>query len=232
MLKKDIIFQNPLRPMGESIEKALAAGEFGAVLARAGVGKTALVVQLALTTLLNEKNVLHVSLNDPVSKVSLWYKEVFRNISSQYDMNDINPLWESILTHRFIMTFNVKGFSPDKLDERLADLTEQGVFSPQMILIDGFPFDESVETNLRQLKSLAKKHSVSAWFTVRTHRHMKPGPDGMPMQLLNVSDFFEIVFLLKPEGKEIHVNVLKGKENKFIHPNMLLEPSTRLIKGD
>ena len=51
------------------------------MLARAGVGKTAILVQLALNTLLKGKNVLHISLNDPVKKVGLWYKEVFRHLT-------------------------------------------------------------------------------------------------------------------------------------------------------
>ena len=50
-------------------EDILPQGGFGAVLARAGVGKTALLVQLALNTMLRDKNVLHISLNDPVNKV-------------------------------------------------------------------------------------------------------------------------------------------------------------------
>jgi ATP/maltotriose-dependent transcriptional regulator MalT len=42
------------------------------VLAPAGVGKTAFLVQLALNAMLQEKNVLHISLDEPVTKVSLW----------------------------------------------------------------------------------------------------------------------------------------------------------------
>ena len=71
MLKKDLIMRNPLRMMGYENDEILKAGEFGAVLARAGVGKTAFLVQLSLNALLRGKNVLHISLEDPVNKVSL-----------------------------------------------------------------------------------------------------------------------------------------------------------------
>ncbi|MGD9360568.1 MAG: cytoplasmic protein, partial [Desulfobacterales bacterium] len=104
MLKKDLILRNPLRVMGYENDDILNAGEFGAVLARAGVGKTAFLVQLSLNALLREKNVLHIGLDDPVNKVSLWYQEVFNLIAEQYKVDQISQLWESLLPHRFIMT--------------------------------------------------------------------------------------------------------------------------------
>ncbi|MBW2600630.1 MAG: cytoplasmic protein, partial [Deltaproteobacteria bacterium] len=41
MLKKDLILRNPLRLIGYEGDDILSDGQFGAVLARAGVGKTA-----------------------------------------------------------------------------------------------------------------------------------------------------------------------------------------------
>ena len=216
--------------MGRENEEILPEGGFGAVLARAGVGKTALLVQLALNSLLKSKNVLHISLNDPVSKVCLWYEEVFKDIAREYDVSQMDELWEAILPHRFIMTFKVEGFSGPKLEERLTDLTEQGIFLPQIILIDGLPFDENVRETLSDLKALAKKHDVRVWFAVRTHRHEKPAPDGTPVPLLGVTDLFEAAIQLQPEGKEIHVQVLKG--GTLDQQPLLLDPATMLIKDE
>lgn len=128
MLKKDLILRNPLRLLGNEKEAILPPGGFGAILARAGVGKTSLMVQLALNSLLDSDNVLHISLNDPVKKVSLWYDEVFRHIAEKYRLTQLDQLWDVILPHRFIMTFKVEGFSVPKLEERLTDLIEQGIF--------------------------------------------------------------------------------------------------------
>ncbi|MBI5063800.1 MAG: hypothetical protein HZB87_10175, partial [Desulfatitalea sp.] len=52
MLKQDLILRNPLRLLGYDSDDILEPGQFGAVLARAGVGKTALVIQIALNTML------------------------------------------------------------------------------------------------------------------------------------------------------------------------------------
>ena len=230
MLKKDLILRNPLRVMGYENDDILNTGQFGAVLARAGVGKTAFLVQLSLNALLRGKNVLHISLNDPVQKVSLWYKEVFRNIATQYHINKTNKLWEAVLKHRFIMTFKVDGFSIPKLEERLTELTEQQIFSPRMVIIDGFPFDKSVRTSLNGLKTLTKNQGLHIWFAVRTHRHEEPGPEGIPAQLMNVDDLFEVVILLQPEGKEIHLKVVKGESSSSGYSKLLLDPATMLIK--
>ncbi|MEE4264320.1 MAG: cytoplasmic protein [Desulfobacteraceae bacterium] len=230
MLKKDLILRNPLRVMGYENDDILDTGQFGAVLARAGVGKTAFLVQLSLNALLRGKNVLHISLEDPVNKVSLWYKEVFNLIADQYQVDQISQLWDSLLPHRFIMTFRVEGFSVPKLEERLADLMEQNIFKPQMIIIDGFPFDESVHQPLSEFKDLVEKHQMHAWFTMRTHRHQDPGPDGRPLQLEQVSDLFEVAIQLLPEGKEIHVKAVKGGESFAEDLNLRLDPSTMLLK--
>ncbi len=231
MLRNDLITRNPLRLMGHESEDILAQGEFGALLARAGVGKTALLVQLSLNSLLQGKNVLHISLQDPVNKVSLWYREVFSRISQQYDINQINQLWDSILPHRFIMTFRVEGFTVPKLEERLTDLVEQDIFIPRMMLIDGLPFDENAQAPLTELKALARKYGLHAWFTVRTHRHEDPGPDGIPVQLQLVDELFEVAIQLIPEGKQVHVKTLKGITAASEQPDLVLDPATMLIQN-
>jgi hypothetical protein len=228
MLKKDLILRNPLRLLGQEDHYILPEGGIGAVLARAGVGKTALMVQLALDTLLRGKNVLHVSLNDPVDKVSLWHWEVFQLMAEQYNLSQINQLWDSILPRRFIMTFKVEGFSVPKLEERLRDLTEQNIFTPQMIIVDGFPFDEKTLEPLELLRDFSSRHGIRIWFSVRTHRHETPGPDGIPPQLSTIHDLFKVILQLQPEGKNVHVKVLRGAEKRD-YPELVLDPATMLI---
>jgi hypothetical protein len=128
------------------------------------------------------------------------------------------------------MTFRVEGFSTSKLEERLTDLIEQNIFLPQVIIIDGFNFKEDVRTSLSDLKRLAEKHSLYVWFSVKTHRHEEPGPDGMPSQILEVGDLFDLVIQLQPEGKEIHVKTLKAAIAVSDQRTLLLDPATMLVK--
>jgi hypothetical protein len=230
MLKNDLILRNPLQLVQSDVKDAtLPIGGFGAVLARAGVGKTALLVQVSLNSLLEGRNVLHISLDDPVNKVNLWYSEVFSHIAKQYNVRQTSELWESLLPHRFIMTFRVEGFSVPKLDERLTDLIEQDIFVPHIIILDGLPFDTTVRSSLLELKNLTHRHGCHAWFTVRTHRDEPLTDTGIPSQLAESEDLFDVILQLNPEGKVIHVNLLKGKEKKDMDTGLILDPSTMLI---
>ena len=226
MLKQDLIDKNPLSML--SPEDILVEGGLGAVIARAGVGKTAFLVQLALNSLLQNMNVLHISLNDPVRKVCLWYEEVVRNIAEQYEIRKTDLLWEAILPHRFVMTFNIDGFSVPKLEERLNDLAEQDIFLPKMVIVDGLPIDTDTGEALDAFKTLAKTYSIHAWFAMKIHRHESTDTTGMPVSFANVSDRFNTIFRLQPQGEKINVEIIKGKTQ--ISKEIFLDPSTMLIK--
>jgi len=230
MLKKELILRNPLRQLGFETEDILSAGEFGAVLAHAGVGKTALLVQLAMNGMLRNRNVLHISLNDPVNKVNLWYNELFHHLAGSYEGAQTTRLWESVLPHRFIMTFRVESFTVPKLEERLSDLSEQGIFAPAMMIIDGLHFDESLRADLNDLKALAARKGIHIWFTVHTHRHESPGVDGLPVSFSAVAGLFDLVLELRPEHADVHIKLLRGKGSNPAGSALLLDPSTMLIK--
>ena len=229
MLKKDLILKNPLRLMGGETKAILSPGGFGAVLARSGVGKTAFLVQVALNSLLSEKNVLHVSLEDPVAKVDLWYSEVFRLMGEQYQVTALNRIWESVLPHRFIMTFNVDKFSLPKLAERLEDLTHQNIFLPDLLIIDGFPFSSATVADLEEMKAYTTAHSLPVWFTLRTHRHEKTAPNGFPEALSHLENLFDVAVQLQPEGKKIHIRSIKMESPGDAAPALFLDPSTMLV---
>lgn len=228
MLKKDLILRNPLRLVDTDTENILPAGGFGAVVARAGVGKTALLVQIALDRMLREKDVLHVSLGDPLDKVSLWYDEVFRDITQEYK---VSQRWDSLLPHRFIMTFNVEGFRVPQFEERLTDLTEQNIISPDVVLVDGLSVGQpQVLDQLFGLKEIAKKYGLKFWFAVRSHEREALSSGSMPEELMKASDLFELVIQLQPQKKEVGLGILKGDANNPEHLELVLDPSTMLIK--
>lgn len=231
MLKNDLFVRNPLRLLGGATEEILPDSGFGAVLARAGVGKTSFIVQLAMNSMLQGRKVLHISLGDPVEKVTLWYAEVFRNIAAEYQIPQPESLWEELLPHRFIMTFRVDRFTVPKLEERLSDLTEQAIFKPDVMIVDDLPFEGQVAGNLEAIKPLAQNFGFRAWFTVRTHRHESPNPDGVPIQLAPVAHLFDAAVQLQPEGDEIQVHLIKGGKPGDKVPSLRLEPATMLVKS-
>ena len=224
MAKSDLITRHPFGLQGDEPD-IISEGQFGAVLSRAGVGKTALLVQLALNAMLRDKNVLHISLNDPVDKITLWYKELFHHLTQRDAVEQGGPLWESLLPHRFIMTFRIAGFSVPKLRERLADLAEQNIFHPNVVIIDGLRFNESIRQCLTDLKTLAAEQSLNVWFSVHTHRDEENPP------LLGLEDLFEVALQLQPEGTDIRIEPLKGPADAVSGLSKLaLDASSMLIK--
>jgi hypothetical protein len=229
MMKKDLLLKNPLHQLGLTSEDSLPDGAFGAVLARAGIGKTAFLVQIALHTMLQDRNVLHISLEDPVDKVTLWYREVFNLLAEKRLVKASAPLWDELLPRRFIMTFKVEGFSVPKLRERMTDLMEQDIFRPHTLIVDGMPFEGDIRGQIEELKTLSAEAGVRCWFTVRTHRHETPMPDGMPPQLSLLQDLFEVAVQLLPDGNDIHIHILKGLENSKGATAVRFDPATMLI---
>ena len=230
MIKKEMISRNPLNNLGFVGEDILSNGGLGAVLAYAGLGKTALLVQMALNTMLQEKPVLHVSLNDAVSKVDVWYRELFNDITDGNDPAEIAQFWEKIQIYRFIMTFRVEGFSVPKLEERLTDLMQQNIFKPHTMIIDGLKFDESGRGLLFQLKEMAKLFGMRIWFTVHTHRHEPPKEDGLPLSFRHVEDLFDVLVQLAAKGPKVYIKALKGQSPEAKKDALELEPSTMLIQ--
>ena len=183
MMKNELSQRNPLRHLGLDTEQWREAGGFGAVMAPAGVGKTALLVQIALQSMIQKKCVLHVSLNDPVHKVTLWYDEILQDLTRAYPSERVADLREDILLHRFIMTFRVDDFTVPKLKERINDLVVQNIFRPDILIIDGFHFHPDVEPFMAELKTLAARHHCFIWFSLHIHREEKMDADGMQLVL-------------------------------------------------
>lgn len=230
MINKELLHKNPLRLIESEVGENFTQGRFGAILARAGVGKTAFVMQIALYGLLQDKKILHISLGDPIQKVSLWYEEVFRNITARYDSTAAAKVWETIQANRFIMTFQQDRFDASVLEERLTDLTEQRIFNPHTIIVDGLYFNDAPVELLANLKSLAEKFGVGIWFTARTHREDGNTADALPKIFAPFADQFETVLALEPDGSEIHISVLKDGDTPLGRVPLQLDPATMLIK--
>lgn len=231
MKNEKLIYLSPLKAVGYDGGEIVPEGGLGAVAAHAGVGKTALLVQLALSAMLSGAKVLHISLNDSVNKVNLWYQELFSNIVGQTGPKETREIWESIVPNRFIMTFKAESFNASKLEGCLNDLITQNIFPPGLIIVDGLRFDESVRGTLVGMKSLAKRLSIRLWFTVHIHSYEGQTPDNMPKCLLSTVDLFDAVFKLQPEGGEIFIKMLKGIPAATSFKPLLLDPSTMLIRG-
>jgi hypothetical protein len=229
MNENTIQLDNPLTQLGFETDTLILPGQMGAICARAGIGKTSFLVQVGLFAMARGQKVLHISLDEPVNKINLWYREVFNLMAPKNGINRLNQAWNTILPNRLIMTLKLDGFSVPRLEERLADMIEQDIFKPETLVIDGFPFDSCDRSLLKDLKILAEKMGMSVWFTVTTHRHEEPDQDGYPVQLSGISDLFNVLFQMVPENKSVNLKILKGQVVDEKSKPLFIDTDTMLI---
>ena len=224
MTEYESIYYNPL---GVETDSIIKKGSFAAVVARAGVGKTSFLVQVALSYMMNRKKVLHISLHDSVKKISLWYKEILKDLVDQSIIDLPGAPLDLLLHYRFIMTFKTDGFKLPNFVERFSDITEQEIFLPDVLIIDGLPLDETTQDLLKEIKAFAIQKSLPVWFSGHIHRDEEPGEDGTPSPFFHVADNFDVVIQLQPKEKKVYVDFIKGLANAS---TIYVDPSSMLIK--
>lgn len=231
MMRNDLLQKNPLRCLEGEDGALLPPGGLGVVLSPAGVGKTAFVVQIAIDAMLRGNKVLHISLNDSIDKITLWYRELFLNLAGHHELEQADDTWQAILPLRFIMTFKIARFSVPILEERLADLMEQGIFTPSLLAIDALAFSDNDIPCVGELKSLVDRRGMSLWITGNSTRDEDRRPDGIPVRMSPAVDHVDRILELIPGERGIAVMALKGLPDEPIDTGLRLDPATMLIQG-
>ena len=72
MITDEIVQRSPVRVFEKSIQGGLQSGEIGIIASPSGIGKTSVLVQLALDKLLQGKKVIHVSFTQHTDYVISW----------------------------------------------------------------------------------------------------------------------------------------------------------------
>ena len=215
MLKKDLINRSPVCKILNP--DSIIQVKFGAVLSRAGVGKTQFLVQIALTRLLNNEKIIHISLNDSMEKINLRYMDSYNNLVDSIgyvDPQKAKRLWEDINQLKVGIAYNELSFDPKKITEYLNSFKKNNDDLPSVLLIDGLNFEDDLSSRLDQLESISKSFNISIWFSIRTHREESLCSDGYPKQFENVKDRFDKALILNPKDNKIEATVLKNGDDK------------------
>ncbi len=223
-----LVNQNPLRVL----HLGTSARQMGLVMARAGLGKTALLVQIALDSILRGNRVIHVSIGESIDKTRVWYDDIIQFILQEHSVTRPHELIEMINRHRMIMTFKEEVFSRPRLEERLNDLILQDIFRPNCLVIDGFDFSASDRATVEDLKDLISGLNLQAWFTATSHRgDDRVSPAGVPAPCHEVDDLFDTVILLKPERNAmIELEIIRGNNEDAAAASLHLDPTTMMVK--
>lgn len=221
--------KNPLRAL--KIGKESTSG-MGLIMARAGLGKTALLVQIALDTILLGNRVIHVSIGESIDKTRAWYDDILRHILQEQSVSQPHELIDMVQRHRMIMTFKESAFNRPRLEERVNDLVMQDIFKPNCLVVDGFDFENADRQTIEDIKDMAEAMSLQIWFSAVSHRgDARVSSEGVPAPCHEVDDLFDTVILIKPEEKKISLDVIKNKTGDTeAKVDLDLDPTTMMIK--
>ncbi len=210
MIRQEAILQSPLRILDRSIRGGLGKGHLGVIMAPAGVGKSACLVQIGLDALLRERPVLHVAIGQAVERVSARYDALFDDLADRVDLADRGRVREEIARRRLIWS-SMDGLTAHGLDEALAAFRIHLGRGPSTLLLDGFQWEEPGAAEVvAAVKASAARAGAEIWMTARDARG---GELGGASRLAPLSDagaaLVDIGVFLEPHGRHARMTLVK-----------------------
>ena len=213
--------KNPIRRLEQSLSGGLAGGDLGVVMARAGVGKTAFLVQVGLDLLVREYHVLHIALGQSLEHVQAWYDALFADMAGGLDAADLAQLQLSLAGHRVIQTFAEREFTPAQLEQVVGMYLVNLNFKPDAVLLDGFGWTDAslvrTAAALGAFKACAHRLGAQLWLSAETPTI---GPLQHPATIIAPCDTFEelvdVAIYLEPVDTEVCVRVLRDHARGYI----------------
>jgi archaellum biogenesis ATPase FlaH len=244
MYRKEVNERSPMRVFEKSMHGGLGRGNVGAVAAAAGVGKTPLLVQIALDDLMRNRRVLHISHEHAVDHVRSYYSEIFHDLCVISKLDDAGAVKLDVERHRLIFSLmsssdtapmSARGgrSSITRILEAVNFAREVAHFEPDVIIIDGFDFMHGSDEALAALGELARVTNVELWLSANAEA--KPAGEGeLPAPLDRFRSLLNVVVFLDPEGDVVRLRLLKDHDNKELADlHLRLDPHTmRVVDED
>ncbi|MCR5285727.1 MAG: hypothetical protein K6D95_09025 [Treponema sp.] len=207
MEKKDLIEYSPVQYF-EKVSPALKDGEMGLVTAKKGLGKTSVLVQFGLDSLIRDKATVHVSFDQHSSNVISWYSSVLAEITKKKNISNLSEISEDIVRNRTILNFNQETFTLPKVVNTIKALNEGGSKISTLVL-DGLNLANTSKDDLSLFADFIKKEKMTAWFSYASEADKLK--DTLDAEKINL---FTTVAHMASNGKEIAISLLKNGEGQ------------------
>jgi hypothetical protein len=227
MIRQEVILQSPLRILDRAIRGGLGRGHLGVIMARAGVGKSACLVQLGLDALLRGKPVLHVAVGQSVEHVSARYDAFFDELAERVDLADRGGVRASIARRRLIWASMGHSLGARELDEGVAAFKAHLELEPSTVLVDGFCWDApGAAATVGALKARAAGIGAELWMTA----HAQGQGCGCAQRIASSSEgcaaLVDVGVLLEPAGRHVQLTLVKDFEFPASDVPLVLEGGT------
>ncbi len=227
---KEFISVSPLKILEKSSRGELGPGNLGVLIARAGVGKTACLIHIALDKIFRRQKLIHASLEAGPEKVTSFYSVIYSELVKVLDIKDPQVHRLLIDKNRMILAYLNQSFKIDHLRRNIKNLIENLDFKPDALILDGLDFERTERSLFKDFKNLAQVFGVEIWFSALSHRHItETNKRGIPYPCLHIDALFNIIIHLQPEPSGIALKLLKDHEGPPSPPVAIrLDPNTLL----
>jgi hypothetical protein len=237
MVLNELIQRSPIRIFEQSIEGGLKPGEIGVIASPNGVGKTSVLVQLALDKLLQGKKVIHVSFTSHNSlgqlnqHVPVWYNDIFDEFISKKNLDNAVEIKNNLVKNRVLMSFNQDGITKNQILKSLRAMIIEGGFKADSIIVDGFDFSHMDKEIIAGVKTFAIELGVSVWYSCSVKDESSQyDKENIPVILNSFINNIDIVIVLQPKHDHVELTVSKDRGSIISKAMaMKLDPKTLLI---
>jgi hypothetical protein len=232
MVKEELIQRSPLRLFEKSIHGGLKPAEIGIIASARGIGKTSVLVQLALDNLLQGKKVIHVSFAQHTHYVLAWYEDIFDEFINKKNLENTVDVKDDVVKNRVLMNFSQKAMSKDQIVKSLRALITEGGFRAEEVIIDGFDFSSVTRESIVLVRDFARELGLSVWYscTVPDPPPMQYDEKNVPILIKGIEDLLDIIIVMEPKDDHVELLVSKDRDNDNAKDmSMQLDPNTLLI---
>jgi len=228
---QDLVKFGPLGVLERTSHEGLGKGHLGVLIARAGVGKTACLIHIALSKLFRDQKLVHISLENAPEKVSSYYNVIFSDLLQSLGTSRLADMKALIQQNRMILSFLNQSFEIGRLRENLANLTQMIQFVPDTLIVDGLDFSKVSEDLLVEFQEIARTSQVEIWFSALSHKHITDTNErGIPYPCNHVDHLFSIILQLEPSQSGILLKLLKDHGNPIgMEVHVRLDPQTFMV---
>lgn len=230
MQKAELIAKSPMRVLDKAIEGGLKGGNIGVIASKKGVGKTSVLVQIAIDKLLQGKKVIHVSFSSNFSHVFDWYEDIFGEVARKRGLEKVDEVKEELVHNRVVMNFSQDGVRTEQVLSSLRHMLVEGGFKAETMVVDGYSLAKSSPAELEKFRSFAAETGLEIWFSATLPVDESLPKDNVPPTVKAYMGSLAVLIVLEPKAEYIHFNVVKHHDK--LNPEDLkikLDPKTLLI---
>ncbi|MDR0600263.1 MAG: hypothetical protein LBG84_09340 [Treponema sp.] len=230
MIKAELISRSPVRVFEKSIRGGLGAGEIGVIASPSGIGKTSVLVQIAMDKLIQGKKVIHVSFSQHTDYVLAWYEDIFEEFTKKKNLVQPGEIKNELVKNRVLLNFSQDGVTGQQIVKSLKALIVEGGFGADSIIVDGFDFDKASRERMEAVKAGAGELGVSFWYSCNVKGPESYSKQGMPLVIKDFADLIDVVVVLEPQGDHIAFSARKDRGSANLeHLALKLDPKTLLL---